>query len=215
MGIQERKKREKARRRQQILVAAKRVFADKGFGKATMEDIAKEAELSAGTLYLYFKNKNELNSSLGLRVLQFLLVRLDHLHNDATLDLRDKIHHLKTALYDVYEFDPLVLRNFFILQSSEVLNDLSPQLIEEIKGGAKKALQKIESIFHQGIQHGICIDLKAKKIANIVWSLFSGIVMWESTQEDMANHPSVVKPMLDTAFEIFENGIMIQGGASS
>ena len=44
MGIQERKQREKERRRQQISVAAKRVFAEKGFSKATMEDIAKDTE---------------------------------------------------------------------------------------------------------------------------------------------------------------------------
>ena len=52
MGIQERKEREKERRRQQIMVAAKRVFSDKGFNKATMEDIAQEAELSPGTAVL-------------------------------------------------------------------------------------------------------------------------------------------------------------------
>jgi AcrR family transcriptional regulator len=46
MGIQERKERETERRRQQIMVAAKRVFSEKGFNKATMEDIAQEAELS-------------------------------------------------------------------------------------------------------------------------------------------------------------------------
>ncbi|RLC22759.1 MAG: TetR/AcrR family transcriptional regulator, partial [Deltaproteobacteria bacterium] len=66
MGIQERKEREKGRRRQQIMIAAKRVFSLKGFNKATMEDIANEAELSPGTLYLYFKNKDELCASLSL-----------------------------------------------------------------------------------------------------------------------------------------------------
>ncbi len=67
MGIQERKQRERERRRQQIIVAAKRVFSEKGYSKSTMEDIAKEAELSPGTLYLYFKNKDELYASLSLR----------------------------------------------------------------------------------------------------------------------------------------------------
>ena len=54
MAIQERKRREKERRRQQIMVAAKKVFLNKGIGKATMEDIAREAEISPGTIYLYF-----------------------------------------------------------------------------------------------------------------------------------------------------------------
>ena len=67
MGIQERKQRERERRRQQIIVAAKRVFSERGFSKTTMEDIAREAELSPGTLYLYFKNKDELYASLSLR----------------------------------------------------------------------------------------------------------------------------------------------------
>jgi AcrR family transcriptional regulator len=130
MGIQERKEREKERRRQQIMVAAKRVFVEKGFGGATMEDIAREAELSAGTLYLYFKNKNELYASLTLRVLQYLNIRLEHLSNDKESDLRGKISNIKDALLDVYEFDPLILRNLFHLQSSEVLKHLSPELIE-------------------------------------------------------------------------------------
>jgi AcrR family transcriptional regulator len=85
MGIQERKERERERRRQQIMVAAKRVFSVKGFSKATMEDIAKEAELSPGTLYLYFKNKDELYASLSLRILQYLLIRLEHVNNEPDL----------------------------------------------------------------------------------------------------------------------------------
>ena len=75
MGIQERKERERERRRQQIIVAAKRVFSKNGFSRTTMEDIAKEAELSPGTLYLYFKNKEELYASLSLRILQYLSIR--------------------------------------------------------------------------------------------------------------------------------------------
>ena len=52
MGIQERKEREGERRCQQIIVADRRVFSVKGFNKATMEDIAGEAELSPGTIYI-------------------------------------------------------------------------------------------------------------------------------------------------------------------
>ena len=52
MGIKERKEREKESRRQQIMVAAKKIFTEKGFNRATMDDIVNEAELSPGTLYL-------------------------------------------------------------------------------------------------------------------------------------------------------------------
>lgn len=64
MGILDRKEREKEIRRQQIIVAARRVFSGKGFSKSTMENIAVAAELSTGTIYLYFRNKEELYASI-------------------------------------------------------------------------------------------------------------------------------------------------------
>ena len=85
MGIKERKEREREMRRQQIMVAAKSVFTQRGFEKSTMEDIAREAELSAGTIYLYFKSKDELYASLCLRVLKFISIKVDHVVNDDTL----------------------------------------------------------------------------------------------------------------------------------
>jgi hydroxymethylglutaryl-CoA reductase len=98
MGIQERKEREKERRRQQIMVAAKRVFTEKGFNKATMEDIAQEAELSPGTLYLYFKNKEELYASLSLRILQYLLIRVEHVNDEKDTGPEEKLKSLMPDL---------------------------------------------------------------------------------------------------------------------
>ena len=44
------------------------------------------------------------------------------------------------AMYDVYEFDPLIIINMFHLQSSETLKNLSPQLMDEIKDLSRKSL---------------------------------------------------------------------------
>lgn len=60
MGIAERKEREKQERRKNIIDAAEKVFFVKGFDDTTMDEIAELVELSKGTLYLYFKNKEEL-----------------------------------------------------------------------------------------------------------------------------------------------------------
>ena len=188
----------------------KRVFIQKGFGKATMEDIAREAELSAGTLYLYFKNKNDLYASLTLRVLQYLSIRLEHLYNDSDTDLRGKISNIKNALLDVYEFDPLILRNLFHLQSSEVLKHLSPALVDEIKEIGQKAIGKISKIFRQGINSGICSKHHPDEVADVVWALFSGVVLWETSKSAIDDDKDYLKPTLETAFEIFEKGIMIQ-----
>jgi AcrR family transcriptional regulator len=207
MGIQERKERERERRRQQIIVAAKRVFSAKGFNKATMEDIAKEAELSPGTIYIYFKNKDELYASLSLRILKHLNIRLGHVKNEKFDTHADRIASLKEALYDVYEFDPLILINMFHLQSSETLKNLSPELLNEISMLSKSSLGTMAEIFSDGIEGGVFIEKHPVALADILWALFSGIVLWEESKRIINQDKDYLKPTLEVAFEIFRQGI--------
>ena len=67
MSTEERKEREKEKRRNRILDAAERIIFSKGIERATMDEIADKAELSKGTLYLYFKNKTDLYFSIAER----------------------------------------------------------------------------------------------------------------------------------------------------
>lgn len=208
MGIRERKERERERRRQQIMVAAKRVFTNKGFSKATMEDIATEAELSPGTLYLYFKNKDELYASLSLRILQYLMIRLEHVNAEPFTDANQRLKSLKEAMFDVYEFDPLILINMFHMQSSETLKNLSPDLLGQIEALSRNSLKAIATIFEDGIRKNMFIDKHPTAIADILWSLFSGIVLWETSKRIINDEKDFLKETFDTAFEIFSRGIM-------
>ncbi|MEJ2039879.1 MAG: TetR/AcrR family transcriptional regulator [Desulfosarcinaceae bacterium] len=209
MGIQERKEREKERRRQQIIVAAKRVFSEKGFNKATMEDIAKEAELSPGTLYLYFKNKEELYASLSLRILQFLHIRVAHVNKESSFSPVQKLDALMEAMYDVYDFDPLIIINMFHLQSSETLKNLSDDLLVEIKDLSRKSIGAIATIFKDGIDNGAFKDRHPTALADIFWSLFSGVVLWEASKKIIDQKKDYLKETLKTAFDIFKDGILI------
>jgi TetR/AcrR family transcriptional regulator len=66
MGIEKigRKEREHLAHRREILSAAEKVFAEKGFFLTTMSEIAEVAEFGTGTLYKYFKSKEELYFTL-------------------------------------------------------------------------------------------------------------------------------------------------------
>jgi len=55
-----RKEREYRTRREEILKAAESAFAQKGFHNSTVAEIAKESEFAIGTIYQFFKNKEEL-----------------------------------------------------------------------------------------------------------------------------------------------------------
>ncbi len=67
MGIAERKNREKEQRRNTILDAAEKVIFTSGFESSTMDEVAEAAELSKGTIYLYFKSKEDLYMGIFLR----------------------------------------------------------------------------------------------------------------------------------------------------
>jgi len=207
MGIKERKEREKERRRQQIIVAAKRIFSAKGFNKATMEDIAEEAEISPGTIYIYFKNKDELYASLSIRILQHLNIRLEHVKNQNDVNDEQRIASLKDALYDIYDFDPLILINLFHLQSSESLKNLSPELLSEIKRLSQSSLKIMSDIFSEGISTGVFIKANPNALADIFWALFSGVILWEESKKIIDNKKDFLKPTLDIAFDIFRQGI--------
>ena len=208
MGIQERKERERERRRQQIIVAAKKVFSEKGFNKATMDDIAGEAELSPGTLYLYFKNKEELYASLSLRILQYLRIRVEHVLNSPDLNPEKKLDAMIDAMYDVYEFDPLVIINMFHLQSSETLKNLSDQLIEEIKDLSRQSLGGLARIFAEGIEAGVFIECHPVALSDIFWSLFSGVVLWTNSKRIINADKDFLKETLDLSFRIFKQGVL-------
>ncbi len=209
MGIQERKEREKERRRQQIIVAAKRVFSEKGFNKATMEDIAQEAELSPGTLYLYFKNKEELYASLSLRILQYLHIRVEHV-NKEDLNPEQKLDALIEAMYDVYAFDPLILINMFHLQSSETLKNLSEKLMGEIEDLSRKSIGAIAAVFEEGISDGVFIDRHPVALADIFWALFSGVILWTTSKKIINEEKDYLKETLRVAFEMFARGVKIK-----
>ena len=60
MGTIKRKQREALERRTSILAAAREVFWQKGYARATIAQIAEKAELAPGTIYLYFTGKDTL-----------------------------------------------------------------------------------------------------------------------------------------------------------
>lgn len=74
---QQRRLEEKERRREEIIDAAERIIAAKGFELAKMEDIARDARVSRALVYTYFKDKTDLYFALCERALRLLHERFE------------------------------------------------------------------------------------------------------------------------------------------
>jgi len=176
MGIRERKQREKERRCNDILDAAEKVFFSKGMEEATMEDVAEKAELSKGTLYLYFKNKQELYLGITKRGLEILT----EMFHDAMAQSGKGIEKIKAVGRAYFEFskkyqDYFQAMVYFDANVKEV-NLEDPNAMACAQQG-KRALQFCVDALETGITDGsIRPDIDPHKVAVILWGQTMGIL---------------------------------------
>ncbi len=97
MGIIDRRVRERQRRIDEIVDAARRIFGVKGYSNTTMNDIADTSELSRRTVYLYFKNKEQLSLAVIAQTLSTVADRFEDIISTPDPAL-DRI----ARMFDVY-----------------------------------------------------------------------------------------------------------------
>ena len=168
-----------------------------------MVNVAKEAELSSATVYLYFKRKEELYASLSLRVLQYLLIRMEHINKEDNSPPEKRLENLKNALLDTYNFDPLVFINMLMLQSSEAFQQFSYEIIMEIKVLAIKILQEIVETLKYSLNKKVLADHNPVVLSGILWSLFSGIILREEIKKVVYEKEEQINANFKMAFDIF------------
>lgn len=208
MSIQERKDREKTMRRQQIQNAAKELFILKGFHSTTIEEIAQKAELSPATIYLYFKNKDELYANLNIISMQYLFDRIENICKNKRLSCESKIIKIKDAMYDTFRYDPLILRNIFHIQLEDALPSLSKGLLDQVNDISWKVLTMISNVYEEGVRQGKFRGGLGIAHADIIWSTFTGLVIWEEAKRKIDPRKDFLKATLDRAFDIFCRGVI-------
>ena len=100
---------------EKILAAAARLFASQHFHEARMEDIAELAEVGKGTLYRYFKDKEELYMALLARAADQMTERLAAV--ETVSGARAKLEAVVEAILDYFEEHPHLLD---LIQHAEV-----------------------------------------------------------------------------------------------
>lgn len=178
MTIYERKEREKQERRLMILHAAKQVFFEKGLVHATMDEIAERAELSKGTLYLYFKSKEDLYLSLAKEGMEILILRFKEV---ASKNQPGDILLLKLgeAYYQFYEEYQDYFKILFFLEHGDIHTKVSDELKNEVEMKGAQCLEIVAQVVNKGIEEGIFRkDIEPKEIAAILWTNSNGIIQF-------------------------------------
>ena len=184
VGIVERKGREKEHRKEEIVDAAQKLFLEKGLQTTTMDEIAEAAELSKGTIYLYYKSKEDLYLAVIMRWMQTL-----HEMFDAKIKTEQNVVRALMILQDTYLdfFDQH--RSYFRMLHFLQTPQFHKQVSDEMKQEALLVNQKIWNLaittIERGIKEGILIsDLNAAEIAIIFWSSATQLMMRMDTESD-------------------------------
>ncbi|WP_119081129.1 TetR/AcrR family transcriptional regulator [Chitinophaga alhagiae] len=172
MGISDRKEREKQEMRRLIIEAAMRMFVDEGYEKTSIRAIAEKIEYSPGTIYLYYKDKDELLYEVQREAFGELLKAFQE--NAVS---KDPWKRLTQVMHTYVEFGlthPDLYDLMFIIRS--------PMKTADEKGGWTNGDACFDYLNHT-IQECIerqLIRYKDNRVASLsVWSLGHGLVSLE------------------------------------
>ena len=208
MGIAERKEREKQQRREEIILAAEKVFFSKGFDLSTMDDIAEEAELSKGTLYLYFKSKEDLHMAVARTSIRLLReVTLKATEGGGTA--LEKLGRMGRATVEFSRTDPDRMRSIMTLEEME------PQTLSITAGDVQDLIYKestvgtVMQLVELGVKEKLIReDVPAYLVAHTLWMTVLSVVRFVTMKPGLFEALELSQDqILESHFELVLNGI--------
>lgn len=141
-----RKKREREIRRKDIIDAAEMLFFNKGYENVSMHEIALEAEMARGTLYQYFKNKNDIYAAIAIRAAEILANMFQEVADDQTGI--EKIRSLSMTYYQFYKEYTGYYKAYY---HSGVFDYHSTPQMEKLKKIRKRNYQFVVDALKEGV----------------------------------------------------------------
>jgi|Deesub1362A_J573_1020465.scaffolds.fasta_scaffold00673_21 AcrR family transcriptional regulator len=158
-------------KRERILRAAVKVFAQKGYFGSRVSDIAEEAGIAYGLVYHYFKNKEELLLALFQESWDLLLRRIREVRA-SPLGAREKLRQIAAFLLKGFRADPERMEVLVVevIRSSKILKGQTLEMIRE-------AFHLLEEIVEEGKREGVVRkDLDSRLATSILYGALDQII---------------------------------------
>ena len=160
-------------RKTQILAAATKVFTERGFADARMDDIVTEAGLSKGALYWYFDSKDAIIISILDQIFDYETGHVrELLEREDSAKLKLEVF-IETMIKDLEKMKPL-MPIFFDFWSLSVRKQTINQAIKKYY---QSFLDMIEPIIEDGIEQGEFRPVNVKEIAIAMGAIYEGTIL--------------------------------------
>ncbi len=196
-------------RRKQILEAAAKVFGNKGYERATIADIAREAQVAEGSIYNYFKNKEDLLISLPRSIaepaIESISVHMTRLVMDESASPETILSELAREMFTIFRQNAHIFRLLIT-----VLPRMKPATKQKYMSHVVIQMSDaLESYFRKLVERGMFRqDLDARiAVRNFIGMIIPTIVLREVLQVEDDREWSY-DDFIATAVPLFLNGVM-------
>ena len=186
------------KRREQIILAAVKLFSQKGYYKTSLRELAEESGISTGNIYDYVSSKEDIFYLIHSYMEKISAKRLRQSIAGIT-DPMDKLRRIVRAEFNVMdEWSDLIL---LLYQESHIL---SPPFLHKLLATEREHLEKIEVVIQECMEKGYLRECNVRVVANLIKSM---IDTWVVKRWDLRGHST----RLETEKEILElvlNGLL-------
>jgi len=185
------------------------LFAERGFAATKLEDVAREAGISKGTLYLYYATKEDLFRAV---VQQKLLPNLERLEAAAaahTGSIVSLFRQLADPVADLMERDIAVIPKL-ILSEAGNFPEIAKFYAEEVVGRGKRLFDRI---LQRGIESG---EFRAGNASDLLPIFFGPVLMLLLWRHSIGRHSGEKfdsRTVLHTHIDMFLRGVAADGAA--
>ncbi len=175
---------DKQKKTKMIVDAAEKVFFSQGYKKASMDDVAKEADVAKGTLYLYFKSKMDLYYAIGFRALRTMVNMFEEAASKCSSG-REKVIEIGRAFARYYIEYPDYYSFIVAYQTESVLLSKSNPGITETVKESRKLFELVVNSVKEGMDDGsISIKMDPVKLSAVLWCQTSGVIQLAGLKEN-------------------------------
>ena len=176
MSSEERRRKEKEHRKNAILKAARKLFYERGFKSVTVDLIAAKAEVSKGSIYLYFDSKEEIYTQILI---------------SANIERHREIEHFAKKEGPSSELLMAFARDYidFFMENNELfrilmtfmLHSENMSLTEEqntqLIHTTNENIRIVSELLQRGVEAGeFRPDIDVRREQNAIWGLLNGII---------------------------------------
>lgn len=178
MSTTQRRAREKELRRRSILDSARAAFFEDGFHLATVDDVAARAEVSKGTVYLYFESKETILAHLLLEGLDELVTVLEEAYAaERDIAAGERLRRLAMGYVNFFQTNPHYFRLIMALDRGRFQRAVPDELYEQVLTRSLRGFHWVIRAVEEGIDQGVFNVAESRQAAAALWASLNGVLV--------------------------------------